>query len=699
MQRKLLFGLVFLAGSALPLKAATWTGGGEDLYWSSVANWNTEASPFGTRVAFEGEGTTTRDQVSSVVNVSGTVSSLTFNQNGTGESDWYVLDIQENVVLTVNGSNTNSVFIVGGGDAVNSPGRTTRVAIQGAGELVVNKSTGNFGVYNGGLTNNPGYVEFDLSGLSKLTANVGNFNVGTDGGGTAVLRLADVNVITGTNFRFTKTSTRSNVPPDRASHVYLGRENTFNVQYFMVAAEDMGSANPQKGSGIIEFANRTNNSTLTIRGMTGGTSRANMLVGYSVGGSASGESVLAVADFRGGSIDALLEILYLGFGNIVASDRTSESFFYMDQGTVDANEVRIGRSEKGSTNPAGSVIANLVVEGGIFAARELYIGHNESGGARVSGSLTITGGAVTVDNGITMGIVGASGTASSVQGTIDLGGGTLSVGGNISRGTNAAQVTTTVKVSGGVLDLNGNQINVDTLSFTGGTIQNLGEFNGGASLVKTGTGSAVLAGVNQYTGATLVSGGSLELQGTLAHTQAVEVQSGASLRGSGSINASATVTVKNGGVLAPSTGGLNLGSLVMEEGSTLSIALQGETHGHLVSSQSITLEGGNLELSLNFAPSLDTVFTLIKNESGQAIDGTFAFINGMAIAPNLQFELEYGGTAYLFALSYTGSENALTGGYDLAIQVIAVPEISAGALVMLGLGLCCARGKRRFLSP
>ena len=94
-----------------------------------------------------------------------------------------------------------------------------------------------------------------------------------------------------------------------------------------------------------------------------------------------------------------------------------------------------------------------------------------------------------------------------------------------------------------------------TLTLTGSTV-GIGELAGAVvdnsatnktNLAKSGTGTWVLGGTNTYTGTTLVSAGSLVVNGSIASPAALTISSGARLAGSGSISSPVTVT----GTLAP----------------------------------------------------------------------------------------------------------------------------------------------------
>ena len=95
----------------------------------------------------------------------------------------------------------------------------------------------------------------------------------------------------------------------------------------------------------------------------------------------------------------------------------------------------------------------------------------------------------------------------------------------------------------------------------GGIISNAG------ALVFSGNGLTTMTAANTYTGTTVVTNGTLEVDGSIASTAAVTVYTNATLSGSGSI--SGPVTVMAGGKIAPGIS-TNLGTLYLDNTVSLS---------------------------------------------------------------------------------------------------------------------------------
>ncbi len=138
-----------------------------------------------------------------------------------------------------------------------------------------------------------------------------------------------------------------------------------------------------------------------------------------------------------------------------------------------------------------------------------------------------------------------------------------------------------------------------------------GVISGTGDVVKTGTGTFTVNGTSTFTGTTTVSGGTLGGSGTLP----------------GAVN------VSSGGTVAPgnSPGILNTGDFDLQSGSTLETELGGTTPGNTATDHdqvnvtgTVTLAGTlDVQLFGGFLPSGFDTFVIINNDLADAVSGTF----------------------------------------------------------------------------
>jgi fibronectin-binding autotransporter adhesin len=189
------------------------------------------------------------------------------------------------------------------------------------------------------------------------------------------------------------------------------------------------------------------------------------------------------------------------------------------------------------------------------------------------------------------------------------------------------------------------------------------------SLVKIGTGTLTLSGLNTYNGSTTVEAGQLIVNGSITSNVTVN---GGTLGGSGTTKG---ITVNNGGTLAPgnSPGILNVsGNLRLALGSTYLVDLNGSALGKEYDQTNVTgvvtLDGATLSLNLSFTPIAGSMFVIINNDLSDMVIGTFDGLSEGAT-------FESGGRA--FSISYHGGD-----GNDVVLN--AVPEPQIWVLLLVG---------------
>ncbi len=182
-------------------------------------------------------------------------------------------------------------------------------------------------------------------------------------------------------------------------------------------------------------------------------------------------------------------------------------------------------------------------------------------------------------------------------------------------------------------------------------------------LIETGAGTLTLSNVNTYSGPTLVNAGELLVNGQVLDS-AITVNTGGTLGGDGSVPAT---TVQSGGFLSPgdSPGTLTTGSLSLATGSTFMEQLGGTSAGTqydqtvIPAGGTVAIDSPTLNISFlgGFLPTVGQQFTIINNQSGSSVVGTFS--QGSTLTFN----------GYVFGINDAGGA-----GHDVVLTVLAQPQ-------------------------
>ena len=185
----------------------------------------------------------------------------------------------------------------------------------------------------------------------------------------------------------------------------------------------------------------------------------------------------------------------------------------------------------------------------------------------------------------------------------------------------------------------------------------------GGTIIADGAAVSLLAG----SAINLQSGILISENATALGSAAVTIASGTTLEGSGTTG---SLTVN--GTLTPGISGPGIftsGSLSFGANAVYNVDLDGTTAGtaytQVVSNGEVNLNGATVNLSLGYAPNPGDSYTLIKNNSGVPMQGTFAGLPDGSL-------LTLGGEP--FTLSYEGGS-----GFDVVLTQAVGTSIDLGS--------------------
>ena len=382
-------------------------------------------------------------------------------------------------------------------DLIHTTGTTTLQAaisngsllVQTAGSIVIGPTTSN----TGPVTNNTCLL--DLSTLDSFSVQSGfdlsiqpkTYNTQS---ASAVMKLGDASTLAVKRLNISGMAGGGS----HSGTLELGRENHIH-------ADEISIGRSARTNGILRYRNGTPVSSNTTIRASNGTSRVQKLqLGEQWGGGGDNN---AMADFTGGTLDALVDLLEIG--RATANARPCNATFTVgtEGGVLDANQIVLGMAD---STASGTITAGFQQNGGTVRAGSLVLGSTTGNlTPGVSAIYQINPGAVLECPSITSGAAGR--TSASSDRTLRLNGGTLTPAGSSSSGRIAG------KPAGGPL----------ALDFTaGGTllvplnktavIEGTARLSGSGFLRKTGSGRLVCNATNStFTGGMEILGGSLDL--------------------------------------------------------------------------------------------------------------------------------------------------------------------------------------------
>jgi autotransporter-associated beta strand protein len=563
----------------------TWTGGGSTSHWSDANNWSGGVAPNpGDSLVFPASATSftsTNDFAAGTA-----FNAVTFSGGG----------------YTVTG---NALTLAGGIDASSATGSDSfapAVTLQNSESVSAGGST----------------TTLTLGGAFGL----GSFTLTVGGGSGAVDFTASIGGTGGLTVNDTGTTTLGG-----ASDTYTGATNVLGGTLVL----NNSSGNAVAGSLTVGAATVQWGGSNQVADTAAVTVKTSGLLNL-----ANNSDTIGALNLSGASVTTGTGTLTLG-GNVLVSGDSSISGNLGLGAAARTFTVNSGVTLTVTAAVSGSL--GLTAAGGgtlVLSGADSYSGGTTlSAGTLAAGSNTALGtGTLTVKAGTTLAASGGAVTlanAVTLAGNATIGGSqALTLSGPI---TMTASRTLTVS-------------NTATTTFNGAVGQS---GTTAFSLTKGGSGTLVLAGPNTYKGSTTVSGGTVLVNGSLAGT--ATVKSGGTLGGSGTTK---TISVQSGGTLIPGLSPtqpavLNAAKLTLASGSAFDVALNGTTAGsgysQLVVAGTVSLGGSTLNVALGFTPNIGDAFTIIKNNGGHAVSGTFkGLAEGATFSQNgMTFKITYKG--------------------------------------------------------
>ncbi len=592
-----------------------------------------------------------------------------------------------------------------------------------AGFLVLGQSTTGLGTTYGSITGNVHFTgSTDLGGgeLQFIRSDAYTFAGNITGPGrvtnfgTGTVTFSGTNTYSGGTFLHDGTLTDNaagNFSPNSTVYVNSGATLQVNHNETIAGLDDYSGAHGGVGitgstltinipteSGEVFTGVISGNGTLAKTGL--GTQTLNGNNTYGGGTSLSG-GVLQI-----GNAGAL------GTGTLTAADGTTlqfgNSFTFSNALVLSGGTFNVGLVE------TGSVISGTISGSGVMNLASGYqftLSGNNSGWA---GGLNIAGSAGVHLGNTSLG-TGALSFGPSSNGYATFSGTTPSIGG-LSGGTSNAEIFLSAEAT----------LTINQASNT--TFYGHFDAGGGASIVKSGTGSLTLAQANSYNGGTTVNqgtlvygangafgsgsvtlnGGSISVGSGLTLTNPLTFSGSAIvLGGNGTIGSA--ITVDSHVVLSPGNSPGNLtfsAGLTLASGGAISFQVLDANGPAGTGYDLITVSGGILALT---ASANTITFNLVSidgsNNSANAINfnpaNSYSWI--FASSPNSlitgfnsnQFHLVNGFTNNLaggtFSFSESGDQHSLL----LNFTPAAVPEPSTWALLVAGLGAVTVISRRR----
>jgi outer membrane autotransporter protein len=177
----------------------------------------------------------------------------------------------------------------------------------------------------------------------------------------------------------------------------------------------------------------------------------------------------------------------------------------------------------------------------------------------------------------------------------------------------------------------------------GETLTHEGRITGTGALTKSGTGSLLLTGDSDYTGATIIEAGRLTVNGSVTDSAIVRVTDGAVLSGGGALG---DVRVEGSGRVTPgnSIGTLDVGAFTFGADATYTVEADAAGNSDRIEATGpVDIAGGTVDVNAengDYRPSTD--YTIVRTSDPEGISGTFDTVttNLAFLDPSLGYDAD-----------------------------------------------------------
>jgi autotransporter-associated beta strand protein len=537
---------VLLLGLATTLNAPAatnvWSNGGGTKLWATPTDWSLSVIPGAgdTAAFFNGAAALFPSPANNTVSAGLPIAALVYGQSN---SLFHTTKINPGVTLTIASTNTGAMLLDGTIGDAGSAYQFTNTITGAGGTLLINATNGNISIRQptatAGVTTHMAVL--DLSGLDTLNATISRLLVAGDSAGNpnnrlqGTLYLAKTNLIvatwqgwTGTNLPALGVSDGTGGNGGNASFLYLGQTNAIFADSMSVAGFLGGLGSGPQGPTTTAFnpAFTNSNPVAFLRGYSG-SRLGSLAIADNSSASAKSTASIGVLDFSGGTLDALVDSLWVARSEVSAGGNgaVSTGTLTLSGGTLDVNTIELGY-QMGDTTVVYPATGTLNVNGSglLLVNSGLRLAHQTSpppsNGAIPTGTLNLNGGTVQVGGGDILDGGGHS-TVNVNRGTLN-----LQPPGRSSPGNLSAQTVVVSDGSGSALVTNAAMITSPSITINaGGAIAGNAGFNIGTNGSFSSPGFILRGG---FTGAGSVSGdfalnpgaglnpGGISLPGTLA---------------------------------------------------------------------------------------------------------------------------------------------------------------------------------------